>query len=178
MILGRYKDHIEDLEEKFMSVDTFGLDISFNTIHKVKGLESDNVIILDVNKVRGQGKGIPSKVFNEGFQRFVSFQSDKAKQQKEERRVFYVGLTRTKNNVYLCAKRDQLSPYINELSKGYVDKHNYEVQEYYSFLYPKSENLEDKTVQKNLSDFKSSESKPNNSKIKRKRKLQKKLSDF
>ena len=178
MILGRYKDHIEDLEEKFMSVDTFGLDLSFNTIHKVKGLESDNVIILDVNNVIGQGKGIPSKVRNEGFQRFVSFQSDKVKQEKEERRVFYVGLTRTKNNVYLCAKRDQLSPFINELSKSYVDKHNYEVREYYSFLYQKSENLEDKTVQKNLSDFKSSESKPNNSKIKRKRKLQKKLSDF
>ena len=39
--LGRYKDHIEALEEKFMSIDPFGLDLSFNTIHKVKGLESE-----------------------------------------------------------------------------------------------------------------------------------------
>lgn len=150
MILGRYKDHIEDLEQKFMSVDTFGLNINFNTIHKVKGLESDNVIILDVNNVRGQGKGIPSKVFNEGFQRFVSFQSDKVKQQKEERRVFYVGLTRTKNNVYLCAKRDQISPFINELRNDYIEKYNYEVEEYYSFLFNKNKDKNDNTIQQTL----------------------------
>lgn len=140
MILGRYKNIIEELEKKLKTLNTFGLDISFNTIHKVKGLEADNVIILDVNKVT-QGKGIPSKVRNEGFQRFVSFQSDKLNQEKEERRVFYVGLTRTRNNVYLCAKKGSLSPFINELNSEYIDKNNYKFERDY-FIQPKKKKIE------------------------------------
>ena len=119
MILSRYNDHLDDLHEKLDKVKAskkLGLEIEYHTFHGAKGLESDNVIILDAYKIN-QGKGIPSDVRNEGIFRFVSFNSDNEKRLDEERRLFYVALTRTKNRVYLCINCHEKfkSPFVEEL---------------------------------------------------------------
>ena len=36
---------------------------------------------------------------------------------EEERRLFYVGLTRTRNNIYIISNRNKESIFINELKK-------------------------------------------------------------
>ena len=122
MILSRYNDHLESIKEKLddLYIDVrFDIDVSYNTFHTAKGLEAENVILLDVNHVNS-GKGIPSKVTTDGFMRFVSFNNDSEKQSEEERRLFYVALTRTRNKVFLCAEDGRESPFIYELDKNAV----------------------------------------------------------
>ena len=73
------------------------IDINYLTIHKSKGLEADNVIIINLyNKTLG----FPNKMKNDKLLRFVT----KTKinyPYDEERRLFYVALTRTKEKLYL-----------------------------------------------------------------------------
>lgn len=128
MILSRYNDHLESLKEKLddLYIDLrFDMDVKYNTFHTAKGLEAENVIILDVNLING-GKGIPSKVTTNGFMRFVSFNNDEEKQYEEERRLFYVALTRTKNKVFLCAEEGKESPFIDELDGNAVTVKKFE----------------------------------------------------
>ena len=67
-----------------------------------------------------------------------------------------------------------MSVIINE----YIEKHNYVVDEYYSFLYKKIESENDNTVQKDLSEFNNDSNKKKHKRVKRKREVQKKLLDF
>ena len=79
------------------------LDIIYMTVHKSKGLESDNVIIINLeNKITG----FPSKIKDEKITRLVTKTKD-IYPYSEERRLFYVALTRTKNKVYLLVNRDE-----------------------------------------------------------------------
>ncbi len=121
LILSRYNENLDklkkDLEEHF-NLQKYDLDISYSTIHKAKGLESDNVILLDFNN---KSKGIPSRVRDVDILRFVSPGDTKEKRKErryyEERRVFYVALTRTKNKVYLCTQYGKESDFYYDLLK-------------------------------------------------------------
>lgn len=95
------------------------IDINAMTIHKSKGLTSDEVIIM------GLYNNFPSTktVFwlkNLFLERVIEEPIAFA----EERRVFYVGLTRTKNHVYLLINENikNRSDFINELYKIIADK--------------------------------------------------------
>ena len=118
MILSRYQENLNSLKGQLSSINTssnLDLEIEYNTFHGAKGLESDNVIIIDVNS--NKVKGIPSRVTDDELLRFVTFKSSKY-QKWEERRLFYVALTRTKNRVYLSTLEGKSkSPYINELEE-------------------------------------------------------------
>lgn len=84
------------------------------TIHKSKGLGSDQVIILNVtNKdfpLEEHGEYWLNNLFNEN-----KYEEDYP--DAEERRIFYVALTRTKKDVYLLTPKEKSkkSPFINEL---------------------------------------------------------------
>lgn len=84
------------------------LKLYFMTIHKSKGLEFDNVIITNNNKGI---YGFPSNKINKKI--FKQFKLDL----NEERRLFYVGLTRTKNRVYLMVNKHNKSSFIKEIKK-------------------------------------------------------------
>ena len=84
------------------------------TVHKSKGLESDNVIVLNLeNKV----DGFPSKILPSEF--LMYFSGDDNYAYAEERRLFYVALTRSKGKVVLLVKKDNPSIFIYELIKNY-----------------------------------------------------------
>lgn len=88
--------------------------IKYLTIHRSKGLECDNVILINlINSTYG----FPNKIKNDKVLRFVS-KSDKYLYE-EERRLFYVALTRTKNNVYLLTPYKNSSVFIKELISNY-----------------------------------------------------------
>lgn len=78
-------------------------DITYLTAHKSKGLEYDNVIIINLVD---RTLGFPSKLKDDIT--LKDLVSEEKYPFSEERRLFYVALTRTKNNVYL------LSPFINK----------------------------------------------------------------
>ena len=85
----------------------------YYTVHKSKGLESDNVIIISLY----DGEyGFPCKIKNDKVLNLVMRDMQK-NSYNEERRLFYVALTRTKKNVYLFVPFKNKSPFISEIIK-------------------------------------------------------------
>ena len=124
-VLGRYNfikpDNFKKIQSQFKN-----LKIEYKTIHKSKGLQSDYVIILNVNK----GKyGFPSEITDDPLLGLV-MQKKEMFPFAEERRVFYVALTRTKKEVYLVVNSNSPSDFVDELSKSrkdivYINMENY-----------------------------------------------------
>ena len=84
--------------------------IRYLTVHKSKGLEEENVIIINLeNKILG----FPNKIKDEKILNLVS--SKEKYLYAEERRLFYVALTRTKNYVYLLVPKTNQSIFVKEL---------------------------------------------------------------
>ncbi len=90
----------------------------YKTVHKSKGLEEENVILINLNNSK---YGFPNKK-NDNITRFL-LPKDKYLYE-EERRLFYVALTRTKNYIYLLVDIDNQSIFVKELlrnSKKYIE---------------------------------------------------------
>ena len=79
--------------------------ITLSTIHSSKGLEYDAVYMVDVYDGR-----FPSSKKN-----IFSRSKDNADGEQEERRLFYVGITRAKNELYLFNIKGKPSSYIDSL---------------------------------------------------------------
>jgi DNA helicase-4 len=91
------------------------LQISFMTAHASKGLGYDEVIV-----VNGQGGtyGFPSKIEDDPVLSLV-LKEDRSYTYAEERRLFYVAMTRTKNRVYFIAPLQDPSEFLVELLRDY-----------------------------------------------------------
>ena len=87
------------------------VNIEYRTVHQSKGLECDNVILINLKNWRA---GFPNKMVDDPVLNFVKMNGDSFSY-AEERRLFYVALTRTKNNVYLLAPYFKSSVFIQEL---------------------------------------------------------------
>ena len=104
MILSRYSfyepKNLKHLQNIFSEV----FDISFNTIHGSKGLEADYVIISHLES----GKfGFPSEQSQETGEFLYA----------EERRLFYVAMTRAKEKIFFIAHSKKSSSFIDELKE-------------------------------------------------------------
>ena len=84
--------------------------IKFMTIHSSKGLESDVVILLNVSN---DLYGLPIKLKDEKILSLVK--KNQIFPYEEERRLFYVALTRTKSYVYLLVPFSRSSTFVNEI---------------------------------------------------------------
>jgi DNA helicase-4 len=73
------------------------IDIKYITVHKSKGLEAENVIVLNL---RNHLLGFPNKMTDDPMLSLL-LSDDEEFRFAEERRLFYVALTRTKNEVVL-----------------------------------------------------------------------------
>jgi len=93
------------------------LKIEYITVHKSKGLEEDNVILINLENKRA---GFPNQIDDDEVLDFVINDSDQF-EFGEERRLFYVALTRTKNNVYLLAPDIDKSVFLTELEEHIDD---------------------------------------------------------
>lgn len=93
---------------------------SFSTIHRSKGLEGENVIIINlVNHLIG----FPNKISNDPVLSYVLTNADSFPY-SEERRLFYVALTRTKNYTYLITPQSKTSIFVEELIREHNIKFN------------------------------------------------------
>lgn len=128
LVLGRNNSMINNCFRNSSFKDDIGTKISFEgyddinlegmTIHKSKGLTFDEVIVIGLNKQ------FPS-IEHYNYWLIDLFKNPLLEEQipfAEERRLFYVALTRTKNNVYLLVDKNQQnrSPFVNEI-KNIVD---------------------------------------------------------
>jgi len=91
----------------------------YKTIHKSKGLEFENIIIL---KLDNTINGFPNKIIDK-LNRLI-LPKDKYLYE-EERRLFYVALTRSKCLVYLLVDKENPSIFVKELltnGKKYIEE--------------------------------------------------------
>ena len=89
------------------------------TVHKSKGLEYDNVIIINM---KNELLGFPSQIKEPLYLNYIN---NETYQYAEERRLFYVALTRTKNKVYILSPFYKKSIFIKELKNIILnDKNN------------------------------------------------------
>ena len=126
LLIGRYgfdaknlcfsNDFIYDEQNnKIISKKYKQAKLEFLTAHSSKGLGYDNVIIVNA---RNEIYGFPSKVDNDPVMQFV-VKDDKSIEYAEERRLFYVAMTRTKNRVFIVTPEQHPSEFILELIKDY-----------------------------------------------------------
>ena len=94
------------------------LDIVFYTVHRSKGLQADYVYVLNNNDSM---LGFPSRVENNPLIDSLLEKSD-SYPFSEERRLFYVALTRAKKHVYLLTVKGKESIFVKELEEEYSDQ--------------------------------------------------------
>jgi len=111
-ILGRYQHQqppqLEQWQKRFTS-----LTIEFQTVHAAKGLEADVVIVLGLQDGR---HGFPSQIRDDPLIALV-MPAPESFPHAEERRLFYVAITRGRRRVYLLADVHQPSPFVRELEE-------------------------------------------------------------
>ena len=126
LLLGRFNFDGDRLEKtglfeyitrgsRIKSVKYPKLNITFMTAHSSKGLGYDNVIVING---RNETYGFPSKIENDPVLSFV-IKEDLSIQYAEERRLFYVAMTRTKNRVFFIAPEQNPSEFLLELKHDY-----------------------------------------------------------
>lgn len=97
--------------------------ITFMTAHSSKGLGFDNVIIINMF----EGKfGFPCQIEDDPIIKLVRYE-DKSMTFAEERRLFYVAMTRTKNRVFIATPKNRPSRFLVELIKDYHLPYNGEI---------------------------------------------------
>ena len=89
--------------------------LTFMTVHMSKGLGYDNVIVLNG---KNETYGFPSKIQDDPVLKFV-INGDNSIDYAEERRLFYVAMTRTKNRVFFIAPEKNPSEFLLELKHDY-----------------------------------------------------------
>lgn len=120
MILGRNNNDIynvisSDIDYIDSKIIYKNKNIYYKTIHKAKGLEEDVIIIINLTN---DASSLPSKIKDESILKYVLIHKD-IYPFEEERRLFYVALTRTKNYCYLFVDKNNPSIFVEELVKKY-----------------------------------------------------------
>lgn len=122
LILGRNNFDINKYFklEKDNQINYKNGNIRYLTIHASKGLEEECVIIINL---KDDILGIPNKIKDDDILKYVNNNKDMYPYE-EERRLFYVGLTRSKNEVYLLVDKKRPSIFVKELigdNKKYIE---------------------------------------------------------
>lgn len=127
-LLGRYTFDFERIKnlERYFIIDQnkqtihYGYDVTdpskilkakFMTVHKSKGLEASNIIVFNCNAGR---LGFPSQISDDSVLNLLLNESDQF-ENGEERRLFYVAMTRAKERLYLITDDKSKSKFILEL---------------------------------------------------------------
>lgn len=106
------KSKIKWLQNGYFKIENYDYPLRYLTIHKSKGLESDNVIIINLEN---NEYGLPCQKQNSSIMRLLQKKEDFL--YEEERRLFYVALTRTKNYCYLLVPYINPSIFVKEIKK-------------------------------------------------------------
>ncbi len=142
LILGRNRHDIDSVICKTIQVinyktikhrDYQSLNLSYSTVHGSKGLESDFVILINGEDAQN---GFPNKMEDDNILSLLLGKKHNF-EYAEERRLFYVALTRTKSIVYLLSEKGKSSEFIQEIkNKCYIMCDENEGQQEQEYLCP------------------------------------------
>ena len=119
--------------KKIKHCDYPKLEISYSTVHGSKGLESDFVVLISGEDAQN---GFPNKIEDDNVLTLVLGKKDNF-QYAEERRLFYVALTRTRSVVYLLSDKNKSSDFIQEIKdKCYIMEDESELKKENEYLCP------------------------------------------
>lgn len=111
-VIGRYQNDRNYSPSKGIHD---GVSIEFLTAHSSKGLEADYVIL---PRVTNDFLGFPSKVADDPILQIAMPEGD-GFELSEERRLFYVALTRAKQSITIVTIENRTSPFVHELIKDF-----------------------------------------------------------
>lgn len=124
LLLGRYGWRVKDLasdgrfrvkyDDEKGAVFFKGRELQFLSVHKAKGLEADHVILLACDS---GFYGFPSNIADDPILRLVLSEEDQY-EYGEERRLFYVAMTRCKKKTYILYNEAFPSPFVGEFLPG------------------------------------------------------------
>lgn len=118
LLLGRYNyDAVSlgfngkiDMKDSKILLKIGERELPFLSVHSAKGLEADNVILINCN----QGAyGFPSLIEDDPILDFVLSKKE-SYPFAEERRLFYVAMTRARMHMYVLYDKDKPSPFVGE----------------------------------------------------------------
>jgi DNA helicase-4 len=118
-LIGRYKHNVP-LDLYQIQIEFPGLSLSYHTAHRVKGMTCDFAILLDVDSGT---MGFPSEIADDPLLDCLLHEGDSF-ENAEERRVFYVAITRARHKNYLMYSLTRPSKFLSELREicGYGGK--------------------------------------------------------
>jgi len=108
LVLGRYNRDAEDIA-RVLEHRWKHLRIGFQTVHRSKGKEADHVVVLNVCRMK-----FPSAIEDDPLLA-LAMPVGETFQFAEERRLFYVALTRARQSVLLLTRSGHESPFVLEL---------------------------------------------------------------
>ena len=116
LLLGRYR-HTRPQDMSHLARKYPALRLKYMTVHGSKGLEADYVVVLGLCT----GKyGFPTEIEDDPLLDLV-LAAPEGHPNAEERRLFYVAMTRARRRVFLLAVGDPPSPFVLELLEGAYD---------------------------------------------------------
>lgn len=112
---GLFKTVHKNRREQLHYIPIPELQIEFLSVHKSKGLEADNVILLNF---KNDKLGFPNQIADDEVLNLVLTNAEDFKF-AEERRLFYVAITRTKNRTFVLTDNKNPSPFFKEFSESH-----------------------------------------------------------
>lgn len=113
MLLGRYRSDRPYNMPELKRICGPNIEINFTTVHSSKGTEADYVLILNVTRGR---KGFPSEIADDPILQ-AAMPLPEEFPFAEERRLFYVALTRARRGVFIYTLEFRRSAFLDELAK-------------------------------------------------------------
>lgn len=122
LLIGRYVKDVDVFPQgcvtktdkgKRATVAYHGFTMKFMSIHASKGLEADHVILLNCSS---DSKGFPSRVADDPILGYVLSKVDDYLF-SEERRLFYVAITRAKKHTWVLYNSKAPSPFVGEMQR-------------------------------------------------------------
>ena len=116
LLLGRYR-HLRPENLAVLGKQHPRVRLCFKTVHGSKGLQADYVVVLGLCTGR---YGFPAEIADDPLLDLV-LASPEEHQNAEERRLFYVALTRARRHVLVLTDGGAPSPFVVELIEGNYD---------------------------------------------------------
>lgn len=111
LILGRYRNDEPHMLGTWQRRFGDRLDIAYKTVHASKGLEAEHVFLINMI---GGNRGFPSQMEDDPVLQ-IAMPAPDPFPVAEERRLFYVALTRASRDIRIYTTLDNPSSFVNEL---------------------------------------------------------------